>query len=555
MKIEPLLEKGYFPKELPPAFTTKYFAENFHSINDLWNRTEKKLITKNKELYRKKYKTSRCIKFSLPKRGFSRRDLEIPNPFHHSILCKTICDNWKNIETFFQKSKISLSRPIINTGIGRRIIPFKDFPDVKKECLIVSYDKLFELKADISWFYPTLYTHTIPWALHGKKEAKKNPSDKLFGNKLDKNVRNCKYGQTTGIPIGPDTSFVIAELVACGIDLFLQEKIESIRGYRFYDDLFLYFSSREDAEKGLKNLQFILSEYQLSLNEAKTNITRFPSTFDENWVVQLHSFKFRSYIKKKANREKEQKTDIERYFRLAFDLAHSNPENSVLGYALTKFAGVPIMDENWDLFESLILKSALLDPLILPQVIQLLVAYDELVSRDKISNLVKEIIKIHGSLGHSFETSWALWLAKTFNIKIDEIAQVIFDSNDVVSILIALDLKSENLIDPAINLSSITEELTEDSLFEEKWLLTYESINQGWLIPEESDPLETNEYFKILKDCGIKFYDKDVKVESIKIKGRKEMEKEEQIGKEIEKEKEVEIEKEIERIFYHAFYY
>ncbi len=51
-----------------------------------------------------------------------------------------------------------------------------------------------------------------------------------------------------------------------------------------------------------------------------------------------------------------------------------------------------------------------------------------------------------------------------------------------------------------VDLSSINEELTEDSLFEEKWLLTYESINQGWLIPEGSDPLEINEYFKILKD-------------------------------------------------------
>jgi len=29
MQIEPLLRKGYFPKELPPPFTTKYFAANF----------------------------------------------------------------------------------------------------------------------------------------------------------------------------------------------------------------------------------------------------------------------------------------------------------------------------------------------------------------------------------------------------------------------------------------------------------------------------------------------------------------------------------------------
>jgi hypothetical protein len=47
MKIEPLLEKGYFPKELPPAFTTKYFADNFQSISDICNKREK-TFTKNK---------------------------------------------------------------------------------------------------------------------------------------------------------------------------------------------------------------------------------------------------------------------------------------------------------------------------------------------------------------------------------------------------------------------------------------------------------------------------------------------------------------------------
>jgi hypothetical protein len=32
----------------------------------------------------------------------------------------------------------------------------------------------FVLISDVSQFYPTLYTHAIPWALHGKAYAKAN---------------------------------------------------------------------------------------------------------------------------------------------------------------------------------------------------------------------------------------------------------------------------------------------------------------------------------------------------------------------------------------------
>jgi hypothetical protein len=169
MQIEPLLRKGYFPKELPPPFTTKYFAANFNSIEESWNNVKSELGRTNPEImmekYKEKYKTSKCVLYSIPKKNFSRRNLEIPNPFHHSILCKTICDNWTEIDNFCKKSTISMSRPIINEHKGRAVRTLKTFNNFKQECLIVSFDKMYELKMDISWFYPTLYTHTIPWAL------------------------------------------------------------------------------------------------------------------------------------------------------------------------------------------------------------------------------------------------------------------------------------------------------------------------------------------------------------------------------------------------------
>lgn len=521
MKIEPLLRKGYFPKELPPPFTTKYFSRNFDSIEISWNKMKSELGRTNSE-YKDKYKKSKCALFSIPKGNYSRRNIEIPNPFHHSILCKTICDNWTEIDDFYKKSTISLSRPIINTSKGRAVKNLKTFSNFKQECLIDSFDKMYELKTDISWFYPTLYTHTIPWALHGKNVAKNDKSDNLFGNTLDKNMRNCKHGQTTGIPIGPDTSLIIAEIVTCGIDQLLQEILGSIKGYRYYDDVYFYFSSREEAEKGLKKLQYILTDFQLSINEEKTNITRFPSTFDEIWVIQLNSFVFRNNIEKhETDRAREQRTDIERYFKLTLYLANEYPDYSVLAYAITRFENVPIFKANWNLFESLILKSAILNPLLLQQIVPLLVAYDELVDRTKICNVVEEIIKNHAPMGHSFEISWALWLAKTFNTEInnDNMAEDIFESSDVIPIIIALDLMNENLIDSSLDLSTLIEKINEDSLFEEKWLLTYESIIHDWLPPINPNPLETNEYFKILKDHDVKFYDENIKAEPLKIKG------------------------------------
>ena len=81
MKIEPLLRKGYFPKELPPPFTTKYFSRNFDSIEISWNKMKSELGRTNSE-YKDKYKKSKCALFSIPKGNYSRRNIEIPNPFH-----------------------------------------------------------------------------------------------------------------------------------------------------------------------------------------------------------------------------------------------------------------------------------------------------------------------------------------------------------------------------------------------------------------------------------------------------------------------------------------
>lgn len=497
MDFENLLKYGYFPKELPPAFSTDLFATNFSRLEAQWPKKKKHGIID--------IPYSRPSEFSISKKDYVRRKLSIPNPINQFYLSKSICDNWTEIENHCQKSKFSSSRPVENIPNNknkRAIKTVKTFIEFRKNCVIDSFDKMFELKVDISWFYPSIYTHSIPWALHTKKVAKKNHSDmSLTGNVLDKYVRDCQYSQTNGIPVGPDTSLVLAEIVACSVDIKLQEKFKTLKGYRFYDDYYFYFSRKEEAEEVLKYLQLFLNDFQLSLNERKTTIIQYPYPYDTEWALPLRKFLFRMD-------EKSQERDIWKYFNLAFDLYRKNIDDPVLKYAIQRIEKYKIYDTNWELFQSLILKCAILDPTTIKSVIKILLAYRPLVDINKVGQVVLQLLDYHENKSHSYEISWTLWLAKAFNVKIEnEFAANIFASNDVIPIIIALHLRSLGLIDSSVSTSDLVSSLTEDSLREERWLLTYESILKEWLKPDDPNILDKNPYFKTLKENCVTFYD------------------------------------------------
>src|SRR5699024_6960204 len=121
---------------------------------------------------KKKYRETICSVFSTPKVGLSRRLMGIPNPIHQIELSSVIIDNWENIQEIYRKSEISSSSPIEDESGERALTSRKSIGEFKDLCLEESFDKKFELKTDISKYYPNIYTHSIPWAIHTKKVAK-----------------------------------------------------------------------------------------------------------------------------------------------------------------------------------------------------------------------------------------------------------------------------------------------------------------------------------------------------------------------------------------------
>ncbi len=516
MTEKELLENGYFAKELPPPFQTKMFADKLTSIKADWKiiTTAKDKASKlDREIFKEKFWESKWVVHSIPKVGFSRRLLGIPNPLNQSILAKSIADRWPEIETIFNKSTISNSKPIQDTTGNRALKSINTFGEFKKQCLINSFDKLFEVKTDVSRFYGTIYTHIIPWIVHTKTVAKSKRKDiTLLGNLLDKNLREGNSGQTLGIPIGPDTSLVIAEIIGCTLDEMVQKKFKtSIKGFRYIDDYYIYCENQADAEKVFKFIQSILTEYQLDINEEKTKILKSPFPFETDWSIELGTFTFRKH-------PQAQQTDIERFVSLAFKNAKNNPKASVLNFAISILKNIPLFDENWKLYQSLILKIALTEPVTLPVVAQILVSYRPKVEKLKVKSVVENIIKEHSLKGHHFEVAWSLWLCKEFEIKLlGTIADLVFNSNDIVSILIALDLRKIGYINSNVSISHIEVDLTTESLMDEKWLLTYEAITQGWVSSPNIKTINDNEYFNLLHKHKVQFYDRSKTVIPFKL--------------------------------------
>lgn len=566
MTLKELIERGYFPKELPPPFDTSDLATDIVTVLATWtttfdNNTQVNLPSfvltqiagetpqdyKNRKKTHRgqfiaKYNASKATIYSISKGKLSRRFLQIPNPKHFSILSEKIVSRWANYEAIFNISEYSQSYPIPELAKEKRAVSTfsKSVAEFRNSLLKTSIDKLIELRVDISKFYPTIYTHSIAWALLGKDKAKHYFKEKdnlneliaggdidaelyKYAESVDMAIRACQERQSIGIPIGPDTSHIIAEIVACRVDDILKTRFSSIKlkACRYYDDYYLYVSSKDEADKVLKGLQLILSEFQLEINESKVKIREFPFAFEDEFTTSLHSFDF-----KKTN----QSNSIKHYFSTLWSFAERNPKKTdwIFKYALRifEFSTIVIQKKSWKVFEDLLIKSALVEPAILDITTRIFITYSAYLdtdSKEKLKKLINVIIKEHCAVLHNFEMAWALWLAKTFEIEIEEqSANDIIATKDSISNLILLDLiNNSTLVKGIPKVADIAAELKDDILMSESWLLAYESIKKGWLVPAEANLLDNNLFFKILKDNNIEFYKKTKQLKTYKPKDKK----------------------------------
>ncbi|AEA43024.1 RNA-directed DNA polymerase [Fluviicola taffensis] len=305
-----LLEEGYYPEQyiIPPCFRVKKF--------DL--KTSPYFAVDNTIPGQPKFEPEKedLLNISFPKTTLTDRTFGIIAPkIYHDIVWYLI-DNWETIlkSLFKTNNKIhSYSFPIPitsknegelgNLRAGRMIYEFLEMGE--NDLVSEAYNYKYVLKSDIKNFYPSIYTHSIAWAIHTKEVIRKKGNRSNFndyvGLILDKLFQYSNDGCTNGIAIGPAISDLIAEIILSAVDTecskILTEKGIDFIGVRFKDDYRFLCQSKQDANLIIKTLQKQMSFFNLTLNESKSQVQELPEGLFREWTAEYQTYSLR-YKKK-----------------------------------------------------------------------------------------------------------------------------------------------------------------------------------------------------------------------------------------------------------------
>ena len=321
-----LVDFGLFAEKVPPCFTSKGLASHVPaSVAKIEIESDSKklgrFIAKQMRGF-VRYQTLRDI--NIP------RHLGIPHPQGHLAHCIAIKRSWLRLKRHCAKPIHPVSRIFVRDTGSERVFLMsykgQERFEVEEQDISFTTGASYVVHADISRCFPSIYTHSIPWALHGLAKAKKARGDlSLDGNILDRATQGVHDGQTNGLLIGPHTSNLVAELVLTSVDDSLLKKGHR-RLTRHIDDYRFYARTHEEAENFIRDLEMSLREYELSLNERKTRILTLPRPQVENWVRELNNFHFPA--------GKIRFSTVRSFLDLSLDLSQRAGTSATLNYAI-----------------------------------------------------------------------------------------------------------------------------------------------------------------------------------------------------------------------------
>ncbi len=370
LKVFFLKEENYINFDLPLYFTFQKILKNVdEKINGNKLKTFQDHNPRDFENVNYNLLTNKDGKFAW-------RPFQIINPAIYVSLVNTISykKNWKNIKdrfkVFQENKKIECySLPIISEGKSKtdkesQILTW--WKEIEQKSILLAMDYRYILHTDITDCYGSIYTHSVSWSLHTKKEAKKKENrmnQNLLGVVIDRHLQDMNFGQTNGIPQGSILMDFIAEIVLGYVDLLLSEKLKNVglteyRILRYRDDYRIFTNNSFETEQIAKVLSEVLSDLGFKLNASKTiasdNIIKSSIKEDkrywienkriaknkQKWLIQLYllSEKFPNsgtletqmheylkYIEKYVEKYKKPIQNINVLISLVTEIAFRNP--------------------------------------------------------------------------------------------------------------------------------------------------------------------------------------------------------------------------------------
>lgn len=410
---EALLMQNYLPRqhdhreELPPIFHSRQFNP---AVADALRQTPPR-----KGGYD-------LMPFKRTRHPNIPRVMSIPHPRAYAELVHAICEGWDHIAQRCDSPNSQLQFELHEDGrmLVHAYDQVADDGVVENQDPLADFGMSYMLKTDINSFYPSAYSHALPWALVGHALAKQNRGPALWYNAVDRGIQLCQRGETRGLPIGPGASSIIAESLLYPIDELLREK-----GYRFtryIDDYTVFLDSASRCDEFLRDLSQALERYALSLNIRKTKVIELPTPSRETWITEINALIGEKALvpdhpDNLANRPTIQR--LRAVIDRAIALSSHYPDGSVMKYALSALIerfrpidGLLIVDDPAERFlEDSMFRHAYHSPAIIPIIQRWLQYYPSIDQRVEV-RVVERLVRLLDrsfELGQSDNIVWCLY--------------------------------------------------------------------------------------------------------------------------------------------------
>ena len=501
-RLQRLISHGYFPDELPPPFTAVEYGEHAADFAAKWDKKQLGKFWTTPESY------------SMARYGHARRKLTIVNPINQLRIVHIISDNWHAIRKRLARSLTSEFRPkIVLKGPGRAITGV-DFDGVsrRKAQILGSYGRY--VKTDISRFYPSVYTHAIAWSILGKDYCKANQHTKKFKNSfanlLDKAVAAGQDRQTIGIPIGPDTSRVLSELVAVEMEEAARSHILDwdTRAVRYVDDMLIGLKDSETESSILSGLSEALYDFELEINPEKTLTLGMGYAHSPEWINFIRTYRINS-------KPSGQRGDLDSFFEDVINLADANPRENVLFFAVKRATSFPIDPSNLAHLVRWMLYAARRSPRCVAFITEHLAAMHATngLPTAEIEDYVLQQIPLKAEAIHTDDLAWLLFWAREIGFSVPSYAlENVTRFRSSVVALLTLDLRQRGHVSGSLDLTFWESFADKKGLKSEMWMVAYEATKKGWLSSKLSSAFITNQiFFSGLWHKDVNFYDVKIK--------------------------------------------
>jgi len=303
------------PYEVPMIFSNygfyKYLTKKNKPINIL-----------NDFFNTKKIKSSTPYSVKIAKPNGDIRFLAIPHPAYQGDISQLLYSNSElivslcsasdftirapsSVTSYFKRKSISINHQFNDMDVeaeengevedekedafASSFFTYKGYTLLYKYFNSLHYTSLekkfrFHRKFDISKCFPSIYTHSISWAVKGKDNAKKNKLSTTFESTFDTLMRNMNEGESHGIIVGPEFSRIFSEIILQNIDVSVENELTR-RGYtfkkdyeigRYVDDFFMFAKSKIVLDEIYTLFKEKLAEFKLYTNESKDHVTERP---------------------------------------------------------------------------------------------------------------------------------------------------------------------------------------------------------------------------------------------------------------------------------------